>query len=168
MQKNVEFNLAVNRKTPEHTAILIARSSEGKYNPMTLSWMMQTSFDPLMFALSIGSERYTLEAVKAAKEFVIAYPSTSMQRDMLLFGSKSGHQVDKLAEAGTKTEKAEKVDSLLLSDAVANFECVYDSSMESGDHIIITGRVVAAHIHDDESVKRVCFLGKGKFGAAES
>lgn len=164
MQKNVDFNRAINKKIPEHTAIIVARSSEGRYNPMTLSWIMQTSFDPLMLAVSIGKERYTLEAVKAAKEFVIAYPSTDMQRDMLLFGSKSGHQVDKLKEADTKTERAEKVDSLLLSDAVANFECIYDSSMESGDHIIITGRVVAAHIHDDEEVKRVCFLGKGRFG----
>jgi flavin reductase (DIM6/NTAB) family NADH-FMN oxidoreductase RutF len=70
-----------------------------------------------------------------------------MAKEVLLFGSKSGRDADKLAESGCETEPASQIDSVLLGDAVANFECVLESRSPAGDHVIYIGRVVAAHVN---------------------
>ena len=81
-----------------------------------------------------------------------------MAEDALFFGSHSGREVDKLKERGTATEPASEVATVLLSDAVANFECEVASELETGDHVLIVGRIVASHVNADASVRRLYTL----------
>lgn len=155
MQVATTYADAICTKYPEQVAICIAKDAQGKYNPITLGWVMPTSHDPPMFAISIGLTRHSLEAIRLAGEFVIAFPSTEMADDALFHGSKSGRDMDKLAECGTATIPATEIDCVLLADAVANFECVLESELLTGDHVIFTGKVVASHKNDDPNVCRV-------------
>lgn len=164
MQIATDYETALSRKYPEPIAIAIARDAQGKHNPITLGWVMNTSIDPPMLAMSIGRTRHSLAAVRQARQFVISFPATDMTEDLLLFGTKSGRDLDKLAARGTRTQPATKIDSVLLVDAVANFECVLESELTSGDHVIFVGRVVASHMHRDPVVRRVYSLGNEQFG----
>jgi flavin reductase (DIM6/NTAB) family NADH-FMN oxidoreductase RutF len=83
-----------------------------------------------------------------------------MAETALFFGSKSGRDIDKFAEFDCKHEPAKTIDSVLLSDAVANFECTLESETEAGDHIIFVGKVVCSHINTD-SKKRLYTVGPG-------
>jgi flavin reductase (DIM6/NTAB) family NADH-FMN oxidoreductase RutF len=84
----------------------------------------------------------------------------------LFFGSKSGREIDKFAEFECETEKAKEIDSVLLTDAVANFECTLDSQVPVGDHIIFVGTVVCSHMNA-EPKKRLYTTGPGhKLGPA--
>ena len=67
----------------------------------------------------------------------------------LFFGSKSGRDIDKFAEFDCKTEPTKDIDSVLLADAVANFECTLESQVPAGDHI------------NTESKKRLYTTGPG-------
>ena len=87
MQIKVSFDEAKNRKYPEQVAIVIARDDAGKYNPITLCWIMYTSFKPPMLAVSIGKTRYSLELIRRAGEFVVSYPSVAMADTALYFGT---------------------------------------------------------------------------------
>lgn len=164
MQIATDYQTALARKYPEPIAIAIAKDAQGKHNPITLGWVMNTSIKPPMLAMSIGVRRYSLEVVRHAREFVISFPSTGMTDDMLLFGTRSGRNLDKLAERGTRTQPATKIDSVLLTDAAANFECVLESELTTGDHVIFVGRVVASHMHRDPAVRRLYTLGNEQFG----
>ena len=160
MKKEVSFTEANATKYPEQIAIAIAKDSSGKYNPITLGWVMQTSFDPPMVAIAIGKTRYSMEGVRAAGEFVVAFPSEAQKAETMLFGTQSGRDTDKLAEAGIATEPAGQVDSVLLTDAVANFECKVAGEIESGDHVIFVGEVVCAHVNASEKLpRRIYTLG---------
>ncbi len=132
----------------------------GKHNPIALGWSMFTSHNPPMMAISIGLKRHSLEAIRGAGEFVVAFVSEQMTDDTLYFGSNSGRDEDKLAVRGTKTEPATKIDSVLLSDAVANFECVVDGELLTNDHVIFAGRIVAWHENEDPAVQRLYNVGK--------
>ncbi|MBN1490289.1 MAG: flavin reductase family protein [Phycisphaerae bacterium] len=160
MQIQTPYAQAVLRRYPESIAIAIARDAAGKHNPITLGWMMLTSHQPPMMAISVGLTRHSLGAIRHAKAFVISLPSVAMADDALFFGTKSGRDMDKIAARGTKTQPATLVDSVLFTDAVANFECTLESEMETGDHVIFAGRVVAAHVHQDPSLGRLYTLGK--------
>jgi len=147
MQKQVEYAEAVRTKYPEQVVIVVARDKEGKANPVTLGWTMFASGNPPMMAIAVAAGHYTVQVIEHSKCFTIAYPSAEMADLALFFGSRSGRDVDKLAESECPTEPATQIDSVLLSDAVANFECREESRLQVGDHIIYVGRIVAAHIN---------------------
>ena len=149
MQKQVPYDQGIDRLCPRELVIGIARDQQGKYNPIALGWMMNTSHKPPMMAISIGKTRYSLDAIRTAGEFVIALPSADQADQTMLYGTKTGRDVDKLALSGEKTQPAEKIDCVLLADAVANFECKLVGELETGDHVIFVGQVVCSHVNEE-------------------
>ena len=146
MQKQVEYQEAVSRKYPEQVVIAIATDKAGRANPITLGWTMIVSGKPPMMAISVAATHYSIEAVRNSKCFTIAFPSSEMSDAALFFGSRSGRDTDKFAEFDCKISAAKAIDSVLLADAVANFECELESQTPAGDHIIFVGRVVFSHV----------------------
>jgi len=166
MQKQTEYSDAIKTKYPEQVVIAIAKDKNGKANPITLGWTMIVSGSPPMMAIAVAKTHYSIEAITHSKCFTIAFPSSDMADAALFFGSKSGRDTDKFAEFDCKTEPAKVTDSLLLSNAVANFECTLDSQMPAGDHIIFVGKIVCSHINT-EPKKRLYTVGPGhKLGSA--
>jgi len=160
MQKQVEYEEAIRTKYPEQVVIAIAKDKDGKANPVTLGWTMIASGTPPMMAIAVASRHYSIETVRHSRCFTIAFPSSEMADAALFFGSKSGHDIDKFAEFDCKTAPAIAIDSVLLIDAVANFECTLESETPAGDHIIFVGRVVSSHINA-EPKKRLYTVGPG-------
>ena len=113
-----------------------------------------------MLAVSIGLTRHSLQVFRNADQFVIAMPSEHQAREALLFGTKSGRDCDKFAEAGTHLQPAAKVDCVLMADAVANLECVKKAELEAGDHVIFVGEVICSHINPDRP-NRLYTVGPG-------
>lgn len=148
MQREVDYSEAIVTKYPEQIVVAIARDSKGKYNPITLGWTMLASGAPPMMAVAIARKQWSILAFRHAREFIIAFPSEHQEKEVMLFGTKSGRDCDKLVEARAKTEPAKVIDCVLLTDAVANFECRLVSEVEAGDHIIFLGQVVGAHRND--------------------
>ncbi len=167
MQDKASYAEAIGRKYPEQIVVAIARHPDGKDNPVTLGWSMITSGAPPMLAIAVHTSHYSSEAILAAREFVIAFPSVEMADDALYIGSVSGRDADKLAESGATTQPANEIETVLLSDAVANFECVLEEAMLTGDHWLFVGRVVAAHANTDPKVGRLYSLGGGSVGAVK-
>jgi flavin reductase (DIM6/NTAB) family NADH-FMN oxidoreductase RutF len=166
MQKKVEYQDAIKTKYPEQVVIAVARDKNGRANPVTLGWTMIVSGTPPMMAIAVAKKHYSIETIRHSKCFTIAYPSSEMADAALFFGSRSGRDVDKLAEFDCTTEPAREIDSVLLSDAVANFECTLESETEAGDHIIFVGEIVCSHVNT-EPKKRLYTIGPGhKLGSA--
>jgi len=160
MQKRVEYSDAVKTKYPEQVVIAIAKDRQGKANPVTLGWTMIASGDPPMMAIAVAKKHYSIEAITHSECFTIAFPSADMADAALFFGSKSGREIDKFAEFECETEPAREIDSVLLTDAVANFECMLDSQVPAGDHIVFIGPIVCSHM-STEPKKRLYTKGPG-------
>jgi flavin reductase (DIM6/NTAB) family NADH-FMN oxidoreductase RutF len=128
---------------------------------------MIASGRPPMMAIAVAAKHYSIETIRHSKCFTVVYPSAEMADAALFFGSRSGRDTDKLAEFDAqhgqvrcRTEAAKAIDSVLLTDAVANFECTLESETIAGDHIIFLGKVVAAHMNT-ETKKRLYTVGPG-------
>ncbi len=160
MQKETEYSDAIKTKYPEQVVIAIAKDKAGRANPITLGWTMIVSGSPPMMAIAVAKTHYSIEAITHSKCFTIAFPSSDMADAALFFGSKSGRDTDKFAEFDCKTEPAKALDSVLLTYAVANFECTLESQMHAGDHIICVGKVVSSHVNT-EPKKRLYTTGPG-------
>jgi len=166
MQKQVEYAEAISTKYPEQVVIAIAKDVHGKANPITLGWTMIASGSPPMMAIAVASKHYSVETITHSRSFTIAFPSEDMADAAMFFGSRSGRKVDKFAEFDCSTEPAHQIDSVLLTDAVANFECKLESQLPAGDHVIFVGRVVISHT-STEPKKRLYTIAPGhKLGPA--
>jgi flavin reductase (DIM6/NTAB) family NADH-FMN oxidoreductase RutF len=164
MQKEAPFSIVLQSRHPEQLTIGIARSPKGVYNPIALGWITLTSMNPPMIAVSIGKSRYSVECFRHAREFVIAFPTADQMEQARLFGIRSGRDTDKLALAGLKTEKAHKIDCVLLSEAAANFECKLVTEFETGDHILFLGEVVCSHETDNPANRLSTLVHTYKMG----
>ena len=161
MQKKTDFISAIKKRYPEQVVIVIAKDRQGKYNPVTIGWTMLVSIVPPMMAIAVCKAHYTVKAIRSAKCFTISFPSSDMGKAAKFFGTRSGFEVDKFAEfRKCATKPAVKINSLLLDDAVANFECKLFSEKHAGDHIIFIGQIVASHINT-EPVKRLYVVKPG-------
>ena len=168
MQRQTQLGEALAGAYPGGITIAVVKDPTGKYNPITLGLFMQTSGDPPMFAISVAPERYSFEPLRSTGQFVLSFPSLEMARDALFHGTHSGRDMDKLAECPTRFEPATQIDSVLLSEALANLECELAGELPSGDHVIFVGRVVAAHMNVDPGVQWLQAIGPGyQMGAAE-
>ena len=164
MQKKTDYERAIKTKYPEQVVIAIARDENGKANPMAVGWTMITSGSPPMMAVALAHKRYTARAIRHSKCFTIAYPSADMIDDVLGFGTKSGRDIDKLEESGCAHREAEEIDSVLLEDAVANFECVLEQETVTGDHVVFVGKVVASHVNTEPKKRLYAIASGGMLG----
>ena len=165
-QKETDYQTAVKTKYPEQIVIVTAKDSSGKANPMPMGWMTIASDSPPLLAISMGQSRYTAEAIKHSKCFTVSYPSSNMGEAVLFFGTRSGRDTDKFAEfKKCCTEPAKKIDCVLLTDAVANFECRLETQYTVGDHILFIAAVVDSHVNTGP-VERLYNFGSRKFAAA--
>lgn len=161
MQRAVSVEEALRRKYPEPVVLVTTCGADGRTNVMAVGWITMASGDPPMFVLGIDSEAYTYELIRCSKQFVVAFPSERMGAAVLHAGSVHGQGRDKLAETGLRTAPAAKVAAPLLVDAVANFECELVDILQPGDCPLVTGRIVAAHVHENPALRRLMTVEAG-------
>ena len=147
MLEQVSAGEALQKKYPESVACAVCADAEGNPNIIPLGWFMQTSFEPPMCAISVGHTRYSHELIEDRGEFVAAFPAEGFEEDVLYCGTRSGRDVDKFAETSFTPAESDAVESPLIAEAVANLECRVDDALETGDHTIFTGKIVAAHVN---------------------
>jgi len=157
---------ALKRKYPEWIVLVVAADQEGRADVMPAGWCMVTSGHPPMLAVSIHPQRYTHKLLREAGEFVIAFPSVGQGPAVWYCGSHSGRHVDKIANTDLELLPASEIKAPLIKGAVANFECRLVSQMDTGDHTIFVGKVVAAHV-EDEAPGRLVNFGDFRYAMAE-
>lgn len=157
--KRLPISEAIGRKYPEPVVLVVTVDDDGRPNVMPAGWNTITSGDPLMLAVSIGLERHTHSLLSASETFVVTFPSIAQKEAILFCGSNSGADVNKIAESSLETVPADEVSAPLLADAAACFECRKHDSLQTGDHTLFVGEVVAAHGSETYD-ERVVQIGK--------
>ena len=150
----------LNGKYPEWIVFVITRAPDGRVDLMPAGWCMVCSAKPPMLAVALGRGRYTRELILETGEFNVGFAGEG-QLDVIDFtGSRSGRQVDKLEALGL-TMAPPKVNTVPLLEGCSRvFECRLCAHLEAGDHTIVTGEIVAAHLSDPPVKNLVNFGGR--------
>jgi len=145
--------------------ILITTRYKGKDNVMTADWHMPLSFNPMMYAISIGKTRYTLELIKKSRVFVINFMSCRFKDEILYCGTHSGREVDKFLKANLEKEEAETIDAPRIKHSLGYLECKVIKEIETGDHVLFIAEVKKALLK--EKGKRLFHLFGDRFTTTE-
>jgi flavin reductase (DIM6/NTAB) family NADH-FMN oxidoreductase RutF len=105
-------------------------------NAFTAAWVMQTSFDPPMLALSINPNCLSYRKLMAGGVFSVNVVPKDRPDWAELFARPAGS--DKLADVDF-TPGEDGVP--LLTGAIAWFQCRRAGTLASGDHVLAVGRV---------------------------
>jgi flavin reductase (DIM6/NTAB) family NADH-FMN oxidoreductase RutF len=138
-------------RTPEKVVLVTSIDEQGKPQVISVGWNMRVSFDPPMFAIAVGNNRYMYKCINFSKEFVIAVPGTDLANEVIGCGEPGQGEEDRFKKYGLKTNQGDYCKSPLIENCIANFECLVKDSVKSGDHTIFVGKVMSAWVNEKTS-----------------
>lgn len=154
--------------------ILLTSEAEDCVNAMTIGWgTLGIEWGVPIFAAYVRTSRFTHELIERTGEFTICAPHGELSKVAAkaigICGSKSGRDVDKLAQAGVHTVEAEIVRPPAIKELPLTLECrvvftqlqpikeisshlskFYPESGEhSAPHVAYYGEILKAYIIED-------------------
>lgn len=148
--KKITEGEAVALSAPLPYALITSLDKNARPNAMGVSWVTRSSFDPFLITVSVDHRRYTHGNINLYKEFVVNYPSEEQKGAAWVCGTKSGRNVNKIEEAGLALIDSTAVKVPTLKDATVAFECKVIDQVETGDHTVFIGEVVAVRGNPDK------------------
>lgn len=146
--------------------ILLTTKVGDKVNSMAIGWgTLGIIWEKPVFVAYVRQQRYSREMLDKCQEFTINIPVGDFRRKILgICGSKSGRDIDKIAEAGLTLVEPEVTSVPGIKELPLTLECrvLYRQEQESnqfndeiirkfytsetGDHICYYGEIVSAYI----------------------
>lgn len=124
--------------------VMISCVDENKTpNLITVAWLTPLSIDPPLIGIAVGYKRYSYTLISRTKEFVICVPPFELVEKVLRIGRVSGKDVNKFAKFNLKPKKSKVVSPPSVDECIANIECIVEKEVNTGDHALFVGRVVA-------------------------
>ena len=138
-----------------------------KVNSMTIAWgNIGFIWGKPVFMAMVRPQRYTYEIIEKSNEFTVTIPYEELKNAIGFLGSKSGRDMDKLAELNIKTINGEKINTPVLDVEGMHFECkvVYKTTMTAENlnvdinrskypgkdyHTLYFGEIVSSYVTEE-------------------
>ena len=121
-----------------------------KDNIMALDWHMPTSFQPQMYAISVGKQRFSAGMISKSKCFAVNFMPAGMQKEIVLCGTNTGARADKFKLCSFSKLQCSTIDCPRIKEAIGYLECEVVSEIETGDHIIFVAKVSKSELLQDK------------------
>ena len=115
-------------------------------NIMATSSCMQTSQDPLLYAISIDKTAHSCNLIRNSRVFALNFMPYYMKESMIKCGKLSGEHIDKFKEAGLSKEEAATIDCPLISEAIGHMECEVINELETGDQVVFIAKALRSEL----------------------
>ncbi|HVP92224.1 MAG TPA: flavin reductase family protein [Acidobacteriota bacterium] len=156
---------------PMHTVLVSCKGKNRNSDIITLAWVMPTSIDPPLLAVSIAPRRHSYKLIEETKEFVVNIPTMDILNQTLFCGRRSGKTCNKFKETGLTASRARKVKPPIIKECIAHLECKLHSEIVTGDHTIFVGEIVEAYAdkeaftdeYDLKKARMIFHLGANDF-----
>jgi flavin reductase (DIM6/NTAB) family NADH-FMN oxidoreductase RutF len=151
------------------TVVVITTISEqGIANAAPFSFNSPISFDPPLYGFSCNPAHDTWRNIQANGEFVVNIVGKDLAGVLHILETDYPYEDSEIAHAGLTETQAKVVKPPRIKEALAWLECTLEHTVELGDHIWITGGVVAVAVKDEfwkeagwldvEKAKLLCHL----------
>ena len=141
---NTDSKKTVLRMIPYGIYVLTADDAKGNVAAATVNWVTQTAFTPPLVIVGVKADSGTYKTVKAAQAFALNMPGKEQKNLAFTFFRPVDLTDGKLS--GQAFRKGETGPPILI-DAPGAIECRVTAIVEQGDHHIVVGEVVEAHLN---------------------
>ncbi len=133
---------------PSRVLLAIVGGSSSAYNAITLCFHTWCSYSPLLYAVLIQKSNYSSRLFSVAEEFVLSVPGTRLLQQVIFCGTHSGRDCNKIPACGLQMTESQTVTTPSVLLAMANMELSVDQTVDSGDHLMVIGKVRTITISD--------------------
>lgn len=116
---------------------------------ITMDWHMPTSFEPFLYAISVGKKRTSYKLIKESRCFVVNFIPYELKDKALFCGRHSGMSIDKFAKSGLTKFPAVHVECFVIKEAIGWLECHVVQEIDTGDHVVFVGEVAYQKLKED-------------------
>jgi flavin reductase (DIM6/NTAB) family NADH-FMN oxidoreductase RutF len=131
------------RMIPYGIYVFTAETADGRVAAATVNFVTQTSFNPPLVAVGLKADSGALALVKETKAFALNMLGKGQQGAAFAFFKPAEKQGDKIGEEPYR--KGSSGAPILLA-APACVECRVVEIVARGDHHIVVGEVIDAHL----------------------
>ena len=105
--------------------VLLTTKADGKVNTMTIGWgTLGIEWGKPVFIAFVRESRYTKKLLEKTGEFTVNVPVGDFDKNILsVCGTKSGRDMDKIAQLGLTLEDGETVDVPAIKELPLTLEC---------------------------------------------
>ncbi len=140
---NSDAKKTVLRMIPYGIYVLTAADGKDKIAAATVNWVTQTAFTPPLVVAGVKTDSGAYEVVKSAKAFALNMLGKDQKGLAFTFFKPANVSDGKISGQPYRTGTT---GAPILADAPGAVECRVTSIVEQGDHHIVVGEVVEAHL----------------------
>jgi flavin reductase (DIM6/NTAB) family NADH-FMN oxidoreductase RutF len=177
MRRNLD-DLDARRLLTGGPVLLVSTSYKGRHNVFPVAYSMVLSIIPPLIGIAVHPSRHSADVIRKTDEFAINIPSRELLHHIQYLGSLSGADFDKLELTSLPTFRARLLNAPLLEGCVGWVECSLKEMIETGDHLLCVGQVVAVMADDeafdghwllkDNDTKPVHYLGDNHYALLDT
>ena len=106
-------------------ALLTVLDPSGRPNPMTIGWaLLGIAWSRPTLSVLVRQNRFTYTCLQTARDFAVSVPVPGTLKDeLLLCGTKSGRDIDKLRAAGLTPRPSRHISSPVVRECRNHYEC---------------------------------------------
>jgi flavin reductase (DIM6/NTAB) family NADH-FMN oxidoreductase RutF len=123
---------------PSGVAIVTTLDEAGEPKGLTTTAVASVSASPPLLLVCVDLSSRTLPALRARRRFVVNFLREGRSELALIFASKADAKFERVPWRPTESGLP-----LLVDDALAWAECETAEALETGDHVILLGNVIA-------------------------
>ena len=141
---NADAKKAALRMIPYGIYVLTADDGKGNIAAATVNWVTQTAFAPPLVVVGVKTDSGAYQVIKSAQKFALNMLGKDQKGLAFAFFKPASVSDGKLS--GQPYRKG-ATGAPLLVDAPGAVECKVTSIVEQGDHHIVVGEVIEAHLN---------------------
>ncbi len=163
---NADQKKTVLRMIPYGIYVLTADDGKGNVSAATVNWVTQTAFAPPLVVVGVKTDSGTYQTVKAAQAFALNMLGKEQKSLAFTFFRPADLSDGKLS--GQPFRKGTSGAPILI-DVPGAIECRVTAIVEQGDHHIVVGEVMDAHLNKsmtgrpDSAILEMKDLGESVF-----
>jgi flavin reductase (DIM6/NTAB) family NADH-FMN oxidoreductase RutF len=141
---NADAKKTTLRMIPYGIYVLTADDGKGNIAAATVNFVTQTSFAPPLVAVGVKADSAPLQVIKTAQSFALNMLGKDHKGLAFAFFRPADVSDGKLS--GQPYRKGDATGAPILTNAPGAVECRVKSIIAEGDHHIVVGEVVEAHL----------------------
>jgi flavin reductase (DIM6/NTAB) family NADH-FMN oxidoreductase RutF len=132
------------RKIPHGLYICGVRDGE-EVNGFTVSWLMQSSFNPPMIVNCVKKDSGSHEMIKKSGVFAISFLDSEQKEMAAKFFQPKRRVGNKFEDV--EFYEGEETGCPIITESLGYIECKVVDASEKGDHTVFVSEVIASGIH---------------------
>lgn len=129
---------------------IVTASYNGIDNVMAAGWHSYISYEPPIYGVALGRERYTHDLVKNAGTFAVHFLPFEKAQFIQQAGVYTGKDTNKFVVGDMTFDRGLTIPAPILHDAYVAYECKVIDIQSYGDHDWVVGEIIQFYRDEEQ------------------